>query len=120
MLIAWLLSLDLRLGEIDNMLQQDQQIASYPYTFRALEIKGKTAIISTPRSTSLPAVTFIGLINPGLKNLSEQDPKVISAQKELASVQSKVRKLVSSRDDIDRVDWRIDKEWYAKKGVWVD
>jgi hypothetical protein len=119
-LIAWLLTLDFRLGEIDEMLQQDQQIASYPYPFRALEIRGNTAILSTPRSTTVPAVKFLALINPGLKNLSEQDPKVISAQKELASVQSKVRKLVSSRDDIDRVDWRIDKEWYAEKGIWVE
>jgi hypothetical protein len=120
MLIAWLLTLDRRVGEIDDMLQQDPQIASYPYPFRALEIKGKTAVMSTPRSSTMPAVKFIGLINPQLKNLSEQDPKMISAQKELAAVQSKVRKLVSGRDDIDSVNWRIDKEWYAEKGIWLE
>jgi hypothetical protein len=118
--IAWLLTLDFRVNEIDNMLLQDQQITSYPYPFRTLEINGKTAVMSTPRSRDLPAVKFISLINPELKNLSEQDPKMISAQKELAAVQSKVRKLVTSRDDIDMVDWRIDKEWYAEKGIWVE
>lgn len=119
-LIAWLLTLDSRLGEIDDMLRQNQQIASYPYPFRALEIKGKTAVLSTPRSTAMPALRFIGLIKPELKNLSEQDPRIVSAQKDLAAIQSKVRELVSSRDDIDRVEWRIDKEWYADKGIWVD
>ncbi|MGD9168525.1 MAG: hypothetical protein PVI97_00510, partial [Candidatus Thiodiazotropha sp.] len=74
MLIVWLLTLDFRLGEIDAMLQQDPQIASYPYPFRALEINGKTAVVSSPRSSAMPAVRFIGLIKPGLKNLSEQDP----------------------------------------------
>jgi hypothetical protein len=119
-IIAWLLTLDFRVGEIDTMLQQDPQIASYPYPFRALEIKGKTAVISSPRSSAMPAVKFIGLIKPGFKNVSEQDPKMISAQKELASIQSKVRKLVLSREDIDSVKWRIDKEWYAERGVWLE
>jgi hypothetical protein len=117
--IAWLLTLDFRIGEIDTLLQQDPQIAAYPYPFRALEIKGNTAVISSPRSSAMPAVKFIALINPRLKNVSEQDTKMISAQKELAAIQSKVRKLVLSREDIDKVNWRIDKEWYAEKGIWL-
>jgi Cu/Ag efflux protein CusF len=67
----------------------------------------------------MPAVKFIALIKPRLKNVSEQDTKMISAQKELAAIQSKVRKLVLSREDIDKVNWRIDKEWYAEKGIWL-
>lgn len=117
--IAWLLTLDFRIGEINTLLQQDPQITSYPYRFRALEIKGKTAVISSPRSSAMPAVKFLALIKPGLKNVSEQDPIMISAQKELAAIQSKVRKLVLSREDIDRVNWRIDKEWYAERGIWL-
>ncbi|RLW62567.1 MAG: hypothetical protein B6D70_07290, partial [gamma proteobacterium symbiont of Stewartia floridana] len=30
-LLAWLLTLDFRLAEIDEMLKQDKQIAAYPY-----------------------------------------------------------------------------------------
>jgi Cu/Ag efflux protein CusF len=60
------------------------------------------------------------MINPGLSNKSEQDPQVISAQKELGAIQSKVRKMVLGRDDIDKVSWRIDKEWYAQKGIWIN
>ena len=118
-LLAWLLTLDFRLGEIDAMLQQDREIGGYPYTFRALEITGETAVISTPRSNTVPAVKFLGMIKPGLSNKSEQDPAVIAAQKELGAIQSKVRKLVLSRDDIEKVRWRIDKEWYSQKGVWI-
>lgn len=118
--IAWLLTLDFRIGEIDTLLQEDSQIAAYPYPFRALEINGKTAVISSPRSSTMPAVKFIALIKPGLKNASEQDPKMVTAQKELAAIQSKVRKLVLSQEDIDRVNWRIDKEWYAERGIWLE
>ncbi|MES9926161.1 MAG: hypothetical protein ABW152_18955 [Candidatus Thiodiazotropha endolucinida] len=119
-LLAWLMTLDFRLGEIDDMLEQDPLISSYPYPFRAMRISGTTAIISSPRSSTMPAVKFIGLIKPSLKNLSDQDPKLIREQKALAAVQSKVRKLVLNREDIDRVEWRIDKEWFAEKGIWLD
>jgi len=119
-LAIWLLTLDCRLGEIDDMLQQDPEISAYPYKFHALEIKGTTAIISTPRSTSMPAVRFLAIIKPSLTSKTEQDPEVIEAQKELAGLQSKVRKMVLSRDDIKDVQWRIDKQWYADKGVLVE
>jgi hypothetical protein len=117
--LAWLSSLDFRLGEIDDMLQQDREISAYPYKFRALEIKGTTAILSTPRSTSMPAVQFLGMIRPNLANKSEQDPVVIEAQKELGALQSKVKKLVLTRQDIDEVRWRLDKEWYAARGIMI-
>lgn len=118
--LAWLLSLDSRLGEIEEMLQNDPALAAYPYQFQALAIEGRTAVMSTPRSTSLPAVRFLGMIKPSLANKSEQEPAVIAAQKELGGLQSKVRKLVTSREDIDRVRWRLDKEWYSSRGVVVN
>jgi hypothetical protein len=119
-LFAWTLSLDFRIGEINGMIRQDTLIAAYPYPFRVVEIKGKTAVLSSPRSSAMPAVRFLGLIKPRLRNLDEQDPRLIEAQKELAEIQSKVRKLVLSRDDIDRIDWVIDREWYAERGIWVE
>ncbi|MCU7848050.1 MAG: hypothetical protein KZQ89_08565 [Candidatus Thiodiazotropha sp. (ex Lucinoma kastoroae)] len=119
-LLGWLLTLDFRLGEIDALIQQDQQTAAYPYPFRALDIIGTTAIISSPRSNTMPAVRFLGIINPSLSNKSTQDPQVITAQKELAAIQSKVKKRVLGRDDIDKVRWRIDKEWFSQKGIWLE
>jgi hypothetical protein len=119
-LIAWLMSLDFRLGEIDEMLREDPQIAAYPYPFHVLQITGTTAYVSTPRTNAVPAVRFLGMIKPSLNNKSDQDPQVIAAQKELGAIQGKVRKLILNRDDIEKVSWRIDKEWYASKGVWLD
>ena len=118
--IMWLSSLDFRLGEIDDLLQQDPEIASYPYKFKALEIQGKTAVMSSPRSTSMPAVRFLGIIKPSLANKSDQDPALISAQKELGALQSKVKKLVLSHKDIEEVQWRLDRQWYADRGLTID
>jgi hypothetical protein len=118
--VSWLFTLDFRLYDINDMLQQDPEIAAYPYKFQALEINGTTAVISTPRSTSMPAVRFLAIIKPRLANKSEQDPAVIEAEKALAKVQSKVRKLVLTRHDIDKVSWRIDRQWYADKGILLE
>jgi hypothetical protein len=118
--IIWLSGLDFRLGEIDDILQQDPEIASYPYKFRALEIQGKTAVISSPRSTSMPAIRFLGIIKPSLANKSDQDPALISAQKELGALQSKVKKLVLSHKGIEEVQWRLDRQWYADRGLAID
>lgn len=118
--LAWLLSLDSRLGEIEEMFKNDPELAAYPYQFQAQAIEGRTAVMSTPRSTSLPAVRFLGMIKPALANKSEQDPAVIAAQKELGRLQSKVRKLVTSREDIDRVRWQLDKDWYASRGIMLN
>jgi hypothetical protein len=119
-LLAWLLTYDFRLGEIDKMLQDDPEIGAYPYPYRALEIVGTTAILTTPRTNAVPAIKFLGMIKPGLSNKSEQDPEVIAAQKKLGHIQSKVRKLVMSRSDIEKVSWRIDKEWFSSKGILLD
>ncbi len=119
-LLAWILSLDFRIDEINATIGQDARIAAYPYTFRAVDIEGKTAVLTSPRSSAMPAVRFLGLINSRLKDLDEQDPRLIEAQKELAEIQSKVRELVLSRADINRVEWRIDREWFAQRGIWLE
>jgi hypothetical protein len=60
------------------------------------------------------------MIYPQLSRKSEQDPEVIAAQKQLGKIQGKVRELVLSRDDIERVSWRIDKAWYSEKGILIN
>jgi hypothetical protein len=117
--IFWLFSLDFRLGEIDDLLQQDHEIAAYPYKFKALKINGTTAVISTPRSNRMPAVQFLAIIKPSLAHKTDQDPAMIEAQKELGALQSKVRKLILTRDDIEQVRWVLDKQWYTDRGMLV-
>ncbi len=116
----WLFTLDFRVGEIDELLQQDPDIAAYPYKFKALRINGKTAVMSSPRSNRMPAVRFLAIIKPSLAHKSDQDPAMIAAQKELGALQSKVRKLVLTRNDIEKVSWHLDKQWYADRGILVD
>ncbi|MEJ2694332.1 MAG: hypothetical protein P8166_15165 [Candidatus Thiodiazotropha sp.] len=76
--------------------------------------------MSSPRSTSMPAIRFLGIIKPSLANKSDQDPALISAQKELGALQSKVKKLVLSHKGIEEVQWRLDRQWYADRGLTID
>ncbi|MET0053069.1 MAG: hypothetical protein ABW095_18580 [Candidatus Thiodiazotropha sp.] len=85
-----------------------------------MQIVGTTAYVSTPRTNAVPAIKFLGMIKPSLSTKSDQDPEVITAQKELGEIQGKVRKLILARGDIEKVSWRIDKEWFASKGVWLN
>ncbi len=41
----------------------------------------------------------------------------IAAQKKLAGIQGRVRKLVEAEPDIERVSWRVDTDWFAAHGV---
>jgi hypothetical protein len=38
-------------------------------------------------------------------------------QKKLAEIQGRVRKLVEADAAVERVSWRLDKDWYAAHGV---
>jgi len=42
-LIAWLLSLNPRVWEINDRLEQDREISAYPFPFRVLEINKSIA-----------------------------------------------------------------------------
>ena len=44
-------------------------------------------------------------------------PAAIAAQKKLADIQRRVRKLLEAESDIERVSWRVDADWLAAHGV---
>jgi hypothetical protein len=45
------------------------------------------------------------------------DAAAVAAQKGLADIQGRVRKLVEAEPDIERVSWRVDVDWLAAHGV---
>jgi hypothetical protein len=119
-LIAWLLSLDPRVWKLNDRLEQDPEIAAYPFPFRVLEIRNGVAVVASPRSPQVSVIRFLGVIDPGLRNADPDSPAAVTAQKKLASVQGRVRKLVEAEPDIQRVSWRLDADWLAGHGVQVE
>ena len=115
--IAWLLSLDPRVGEINDRLEQDPEISAYPFPFRVLEIGNGIAMVASPRSPQVSAMRFLGIVDSNLRNADPDSPAVTAAQKKLADIQGRVRKLVEAEPDIERVSWRVDADWFAAHGV---
>lgn len=115
--IAWLSTLSPRVWELNDLLENDPQLRTYPYRFEVLSLENGIATLTTPRSPQVPAVRFLGIIYPQLANRQENDPDVIAAQKELAERQGRARELILAQPDVDRVHWQIDTAWYAEHGV---
>jgi len=115
--IAWLASLNPRVWELNDLLEKDPQLNAYPYRFQVLSVENGLATLTTPRSSQVPAVRFLGIIYPQLANRQDNDPDVIEAQKTLADLQAHARQLTLSQPDVSRVQWQIDTAWYAKHGI---
>jgi Cu/Ag efflux protein CusF len=76
--------------------------------------------MSSPRSAQVSVLKFLSIVKPELRNMDSDSPEVIAAQKELAKLQSKAKKIILMQADVNQVVWRIDKSWFASYGVYLD
>jgi hypothetical protein len=114
---SWLSTLSFRAGELNELLEHEPLLADYPYPFRVVDVKGTTAVMTSPRSPEVPAVRFLAVIWPELAGRDTNDPAVIAAQKGLAEHQGLAKKRVLAEPDIERVRWQVDRQWYAEHGI---
>lgn len=118
-IVWWLSSLDFRAGDINKVLEADMEIVAYPYPFRVLSVEKGIAKISSPRSANFSAVQSLRIMFPELKNSSATSDEMVSAQKELARVQSHAGKLVKSQKDINSIRWVLDQQWLLENGAQI-
>ena len=118
-LIWWLVNLDSRAAELNDLLEADAELAAYPYKFRVLSLKQGIAEISSPRSAQMSAVQGLRVMFPELKTVSVDSGQMTEAQSRLAQVQSRAAKLVSEQQDVERVKWVLDERWLANHGIYV-
>jgi hypothetical protein len=119
-LVAWLPSMDTRAWEINHRLEEDSEISAYPFPFRVLETSKGVALVATPRSVDVPAIRFLNLVDPSLRNAGPNSVAAIAAQKRLGEIQGRVRKLIEAEPDIQSVSWRLDADGLAQHGVRLD
>lgn len=115
--VWWLSSLDFRAREINGLLKADPDLAAYPYPFRVLSLQNGVAQVSSPRSSELSVIQSLRVMYPSLKQHNAVSVEMVVAQKELARVQSRVRKLVKSQNDVNTVRWVLDRRWLENHGV---
>ena len=118
-LAYWGFNYDPRVSELNDLLSQDSELKDYPYQFKVFELDKGTAVMSTPRSPQMSVLKFLSIIKPRLSK-NPDSPEVIAAQKELANIQQKAKKMVLSQADVKYVRWQLDKSWFANYGIYVD
>lgn len=109
-----------RVGEINDVLEADTQLASYEYPFRVVTLENGVARLSSPRSFEVPVIRFLGVLYPDLQGKPQDDPAVMAAQDELVGYQKHAAALVQAQPDVTSVRWVLDRDWYLKRGILLD
>jgi len=116
-LLFWALYEDPLVSELNEQLEADAVVGSYPYAFRVLRLQNGVAVMSTPRSSSFPVQRALGLIYPRLANRAQDNPDLMEAQAVLASTQKRAKAIVMKSPSVKRVRWELDKDWLMDHGV---
>jgi len=102
---------------LNRLLADDAELAAYPYPFRVLRVEEHTAVMSTPRSVTVPVERMIGAIDPAVKDLPVTDPAYLRAQQRLADLQARARALVLADPGIADVRWQLDENWLGRHAI---
>ncbi|MGA7981215.1 MAG: hypothetical protein WCA32_13460 [Chromatiaceae bacterium] len=106
-----------RVWELNDLLETDTSLSSYPYQFRVIALDNGIATLSTPRSFDVPAIRFLAIIHPELAGADPDDRRMVAAQQDLADHQKQAQALIARQPDVKAVRWRLDTEWLADHGV---
>ena len=118
-LVWWVSSIDFKVREINEVLQADPILSSYPYEFRVLSLDNGVAGVSSPRSAKMSAIQGLRIMFPELEGASAISEEMMAAQGELASVQSHAARLVGEQEGVLQVRWVLDERWLSDYGVYV-
>ncbi|WP_439100422.1 hypothetical protein [Congregibacter sp.] len=119
--VAWYWSSqDSRVGEINNRLTLDSQLANYPFPFRVETLENGIATMNSPRSAQVPAMRFLRTAYPELSKTAVDHPDMMKAQDTLAATQSRAAELVKAFPDVSNIRWVIDERWYNEHGVFLN
>jgi hypothetical protein len=117
LLAWWLPTLDPRVWGLNDQLATDPELAVYSYRFRVQSIDNGVARVYSPRSTRIPALRFLAIVEPRLRGRHANDPQVIEAQRKLGKVQGRAREIVLFHPGVSRLVWVEDIDWYARRGI---
>ena len=108
---------DTLVDELNDALEDDMQVAEYPYPFRVVSRNGSQAVMSSPRSAQVSVIQALCIIHPELKNAGADSIEMQAAQEKLALTQSLARRIVLQHPTIENVIWELDTRWLETNGV---
>lgn len=115
--LIWTLYEDPLVSDLNDLLEQDSEVYSYPYQFQVLRVQNGITTMSTPRSSNFPVHRALGIIFPNLANRAQDNPDLMDAQQELAGIQKRAKAIVSESSKVKSVRWELDKNWLSQHGV---
>lgn len=117
LLLVWALYEDPMVSELNELLEQDKVVSSYPYRFHVLRIENNVAVISSPRNSMFPMQKALGIIFPHLANRAQDNPDLMQAQEQMVKVQKRAKQLVVESGKVQRIRWELDREWLSSRGI---
>lgn len=117
LLLVWGLYEDPAVSELNELLDQDKVVSSYPYKFHVLRIENSVAVMSSPRDSMFPMQKALGIIFPHLANRAQDNPDLMQAQQEMARVQKQAKRIVLESGKVKRVRWELDRQWLSSRGI---
>ncbi len=116
----WVSSLDFRVSELNDLLEEDAELAAYPYPFRVESLNNGVARMTSPRSAKLAASQSLRVMYPVLQHSGAVSDEMMAAQDELARIQSHAAELISTQPDVKSVRWVLDVRWLENHGVRIE
>ncbi len=108
---------DPMVSKLNDMLEEDLKITSFPYAFRVVRVDDGVATLSTPRSTDVPVEQVMGILFPKVAGCAPDSAEFQKAQQHLAAVQTRVRELILAEPGVKRISWQLDRNWLTQHGL---
>lgn len=118
-LLWYLLFFDSRVHALNGLLENDDELASYPYHFQVFKLEENIAIVSSPRSPRHSALVSLRIMFPNLVYENDDSPRMLEAQKQLAKIQYRAKEIIEKQPDVKAVKWELDERWLNNNGVTV-
>ena len=110
--VGWLGWRGFEIISLNELLKEDEKVASYPYHHRVLRVEGNTAVMSSLRSHTTSTQEALSTVYPNLRDLVDSPRVWQNAERELAHIQARAGDIVLSADGINRIRWELDESWY--------
>lgn len=115
--VGWLGWRGFEVITLNQRLQADDVVASYPYQHRVLRVDGNTAVMSSLRSHDMSAREALATLFPNMRSLSEHNRDWQKAERAFAHVQARAGNIVLSASGISRIRWELDENWYHLRAM---
>lgn len=116
----WFFDRDTVTRDLNATLERDADLAGYPYEFHVVSVEAGVATVTSPRSARVSVMQFLRTAFPELADLPVDHPDMTAAQAGLVAKQARAAEIITASPEVRAIQWQIDEQWYASRGVYID